>query len=93
MFTGVSCLKNTSHHGLYNFRILCHNAAMSTLCRAKWKTQGIAPPAAIVAAKVGQWNNLEKASPALLDSCPLFNRRARCQTILSDLRPNPLAVI
>jgi hypothetical protein len=35
MFTGVLSYKKTSHHEVYNFRLLCHNAAMSTLCRAK----------------------------------------------------------
>jgi hypothetical protein len=42
MFAGVSYYKKTPHHGLYNFRLLCHNARVSTLCRAKrdWQKHG-----------------------------------------------------
>ncbi len=39
MFAGVSCFKNSLHHDLYKFRLLCHNAPMSTLCRANWNGQ------------------------------------------------------
>jgi len=67
MFAGVSYYKNRSHHGLYNFHPLCHNAPMSTLCRAgpKWRKYGgadlptvaalsaIAAAATADAAKVG----------------------------------------
>jgi hypothetical protein len=41
MFTGVLSYKKTSHHELYNFRLLCHNAAMSTLCRVKWERRNV----------------------------------------------------
>jgi len=45
MFAGFSCYKKSGHHDLYNFRLLCHNARMSTLCRAerKWQVECIWP--------------------------------------------------
>ena len=81
MFTGVSCFEKSGHHDLYNFDLLCHNAAMRTLCRAKWKSQGIAPPAVTSTAKVRQRNYLEKASPTLPGACPLFNRQFTRKTL------------
>jgi hypothetical protein len=76
MFAGISCYKKSGHHDLYNFPLLCQNAAMSTLCRAKWKC----PPAIAPAAKAGQRNgdpgrsrfySLANHSPALIPSAPL----------------------
>ncbi len=44
MFAGVSCDKKSGHHELYKFRLLCHNARMSTLCRAKWQLRNVRGP-------------------------------------------------
>src|SRR5271157_1674190 len=51
MFAGLWCCKKRCHHDLYNFRLLRHNAPMSTRCRAARECQG----------NVCQGNQMERA--------------------------------
>src|SRR5208282_382602 len=41
MFTGISHDKIRCHHGLYKFRLFCHNALMSTLRLAKCELRNV----------------------------------------------------